>query len=599
MMWNILVLAVSFLLLVFLFWKEISRTNKQRLVWRLLASFVAVASLVFLAIPPFYHGKRSIAAAKEILLLTDGFNKDSLTKYRNPSPQKTLIYTADEAVYQALKSPQIQFVADLGLWRKTIPANTALHVLGFGLKEEELQSLNQQPVRFNAPELPSGIQKLNWTHRLNSSENFRVQGNFLNQTDAKITLILKGLNTSLDSVKIGAKRSMGFSFSTVPKQSGQAVFRLIALSGKDTVENEPIPLIIEPVKTLKVLILSASPDFESRFLKNWLSENAYGVAARSTISKNKTTTAFANMNKLPLEKITPTLLQNFDVLITDASEFSKLSKPEATAVLAQTSRNGLGLIFRADSSNASFINQNFPVYQADNPQKQLNLKLNDAAGMRLSIQADRPSFIRNQPGSQVLVQDEAAHLLASSKLYGSGKLILSTINNTFNWQLSGKTKEYAAFWSMLLSKAAKKTGRKEMVASGIYADKNSMATLQLETAEASVVAKVNGTTVALNQNPAIPFLQEGVFWSDKTGWVPVTTNGKLIQQVYIFENTDWKPLKAIEKINLTQQYSFKFKKNQFKNQPTLNTERIPVAPLWFYLLFLASAAFLWFETKLL
>jgi len=598
-MWNILVLAVSFLLLVFLFWKEISRTNKQRLVWRLLASIVAVVSLVFLAIPPFYHGKRSIAAAKEILLLTDGFNKDSLTKYRNPSPQKTLIYTADETVYQALKSAQIQFVADLGLWRKTIPANATLHVLGFGLKKAELQSLNPQSLRFDVPELLSGISKLNWTQRLNAGENLQVQGNFINQNDFKITLILKGLNTSLDSVKIGAKRSMAFSFSTVPKQSGQAVFRLIALSGKDTIENEPIPLIIEPAKTLKVLILSASPNFESRFLKNWLAENTYGVAARSTISKNKTATAFANMNKLPLEKITPALLQNFDVLIIDASEFGKLNKPEAAAVLAQTSRQGLGLIFRADSSNASFINQNFPVYQADNPQKQLNLKLNDAAGTRLIIPTNRPSFIRNQPGSQVLVQDEAAHLLVNSKLFGSGKVVLSTLNNTFSWQLSGKTKEYAAFWSMLLSKAAKKTRQKETVASTIYADKNSMATLQLQTAEANVAAKVNGTTVALSQNPAIPFLQEGVFWADKTGWVPVTTNGKLIQQVYIFKNTDWKPLKAIEKINLTHQYSLKFKKNQFKNRPTQNTERIPVLPLWFYLLFLASAAFLWFETKLL
>jgi len=287
MMWNILVATASFLLLVFLLWKEVRRKNKLRLTWRLLASVLAVTSLLCLAIPPFYHGKRSMVSNKEILLLTDGFSKDSLNKYRSPSPQKTLIYTADKTVFQTLKSPAVQLVADLGLWRKTIPANTALHVLGFGLKEEELQSLNQQPVRFNAPELPSGIQKLNWTHRLNSGENFRVQGNFLNQTDAKIKLVLKGLNTGLDSIEIGAKRSMGFSFSTVPKQSGQAVFRLIALSGKDTVENEPIPLIIEPAKTLKVLILSASPDFESRFLKNWLSENAYGVAARSTISKKK------------------------------------------------------------------------------------------------------------------------------------------------------------------------------------------------------------------------------------------------------------------------------------------------------------------------
>ncbi|MGI4897256.1 MAG: hypothetical protein ACRYFT_01690 [Janthinobacterium lividum] len=597
MMGNILVLTVSFLLLVFLFWKEIRRTNKQRLVWRLLASFIAVASLIFLAVPPFYHDKRSIATSKEILLLTDGFSKDSLTKYRNTSPQKPVIYTADETVYQTLKSPQIQFVADLGLWRKTIPTNTTLHVLGFGLKEEELQSLKPQPLRFTAPELPSGISKLNWTHRLNAGENFRIQGNFLNQNDSKITLVLKGLNTSLDSVKIGTKRSMDFSFSTVPKQSGQAVFRLIALSGKDTVENEPIPLTIEPAKTLKVLIISASPDFESRFLKNWLAENAYGVTARSSISKNKTATAFANMNKLSLDKITPSLLQNFDVLITDASEFGKLSKPEAAAVLAQTSRNGLGLIFRADSSNASFINQNFPVYQSENPQKQLNLKLNNAAGMRLSIQTDRPSFIRNQLGSQVLVQDEAAHLLVNSKLYGSGKLILSTLNNTFSWQLSGKTKEYAAFWSMLLSKAAKKTGRKENVFARFYADKNSMTPVMLESSNPKTSLKVNGTNVALSQNPAIPFLQEGSFWPEKSGWA--TVNGTASSSIYIFENTDWKALKSTQKINLTKKYVQNFASTQIKTTNQQEKELILIPAILFYLLFLASCTFLWFETKLL
>jgi len=599
MMWNILVVTASSLLLVFLLWKEVRRKNKLRLTWRLLASVLAVTSLLCLAIPPFYHGKRSMVSNKEILLLTDGFSKDSLNKYRSPSPQKTLIYTADKTVFQTLKSPDVQLVADLGSWRKTIPANTALHVLGFGLKEEELQSLNPQPLRFNAPELPSGIQKLNWTHRLNSGENFRVQGNFLNQTDAKIKLVLKGLNTGLDSIEIGAKRSMGFSFRTIPKQSGQAVFRLIALSGKDTIENEPVPLTIEPAKTLKILMLSASPDFESRFLKNWLSENAYGVAARSTISKNKTTTAFANMNKLPLEKITPVLLENFDVLITDASEFGNLSKPEAAAVLAQTSRKGLGLIFRADSSNASFINKNFPVYQADNPQKQLNLKLNDAAGMRLNIQTDHPSFIRNQPGTQTLVQDAASHLLVNSKLYGSGRVVLSTLNNTFTWQLSGKQKEYAAFWSMLLSKAAKKTSRKETLAAPFYADKNSMAQFQLETADAAAMAKVNGTVVSLSQNPEIPFLQEGTFWPDKTGWLPVSNKGNMAGSVYIFENTDWNALKSARKIKATQLYAQQFPAAQLKTQDQQKKEQVFVPPIWFYLFFLTSCTFLWFETKLL
>lgn len=599
MAWNIGVIVLSVLLLVFLFWKEIGRKNKIRLSWRLLASFLAVVSLVCLAIPPFYPGKKSIVADKEILLLTDGFSKDSLNKYRNPSPQKPF-YTADATVFQTLKSPQVHFVADLASWRNTIPVNAALHILGFGLEEDELQSLNKLPLRFDASELPSGISKINWTHRLNAGENFRVQGNFLNQTDSKIKLVLKGLNTGLDSIEIGAKRSMPFSFVSIPKQSARAVFHLLALLGKDTIENEALPLLIEPQKTLKVLMLSASPDFEGRFLKNWLSENSYAVASRSTISKNKTTTSFGNMNKMPLEKITPSLLENFDVLITDATGFSSLSKPEAAAILAQTSAKGMGLIIRADSSaNASFIKEKFAIYPFGNPQKQLNLKLNNEAGLRLTIQTDHPSFIRNQLGTQVLVQDEAAHLVVSSKLYGSGKLLLSTLNNTFTWQLLGKQKEYASFWSMLLSKAAKKISRKENLAYPFFAGKNSMTPLFLETADKTTALKVNGKAVYLSQNPAIPFLQEGTFWPDQTGWLPVSTGGNSANRVYIFNQTDWKALKAAEKIKQTQRYSRQFNIKQQNIQHQQKEQQVFVPPFCFYLLFLLSCSFLWTETKFL
>ncbi len=599
MAWNIGVIVVSVLLLVFLLWKEAGRKNKLRLAWRLLASVLAVASLVCLAVPPFYHGKRSMVSDQEILLLTDGFNKDSLNKYRNVSPQKPF-FTADQTVFQALKSPDVHFIADMGLWRNTISASTSLRILGFGLEEDELQSLTQMLVRFTAAELPSGIQKINWTHRLNAGENFKAQGLFLNQSDSKIKLILKGLGTGLDSTEIGAKRSMAFSFVNIPKQSGHTVFRLVALSGKDTVENEALPLWIEPQKTLKVLMLAASPDFESRFLKNWLAENTYGVAVQSTISKNKTTTTFANMNKLPLEKITPALLGNFDVLITDATAFGNLSKPEAAVVLAQTSAKGMGLIIRADSSaNASFIGKNFVLYQPDNPPKQLNLRLKDAAGTGSIIQTDHPFFIRNQPNTQILVQDEASHLLVNSKLYGSGKLILSTLNNTFTWQLSGKQKEYGTFWTMLLSKAAKRTSRKENLYTNFFAGKNSMTPLFLETTDQTKTLKVNGQAVYPSQNPLIPFLQKGIFWPGQTAWLPVSTNSNATDWVYIFENTDWKLLKAEQKAKRTRQYARQFDTNRQNLQNQQKDVQVFVPSFWFYLVFLLSCTYLWLETKLL
>lgn len=600
MTWNIFAIAASVLLLFFLCWKEIRRPNKSRLVWRLLASFVAVFSLVFLAVPPSFKGKKSIVSSNEILLLTDGFNKDSLDKYRNLVPRKPKIFTADEALFRSIKTADVHFIPDFDQWKKEIPANTAVRILGFGLNEDELQNLRPLTVRFNAPELPSGITVANWTSRLNAGETFKVQGNFISQSEGKIKLLFKTLGTNLDSTEIAAKNSIGFSFSAIPKQSGRAVFRLVALSGKDTLENDALPLIIDPAKTLKVLMLSASPDFENHFLMNWLGENEYAVAARSKVSKNKTATAFINLNKLSLEKITPALLQNFDVLISDATEFGNLSQPETAAVLAQMSRNGLGLILRADSSNASFIHKNFSLEPSQDPKKDLNLKLNDASGTRLNIQTDHPSFIKNQPGTQVLVQDNSGRLMATSKLYGSGKLILSTLNNTFSWQLAGKKKDYAAFWSVLLSKAARKTDSKENLTSPFYMDKNSMSILKLASATTGkATLQVDNEAVALEQVPAIPFLWKGRFWPRQSGWLPALINGRPSEYIYVDENPSWKTYSAAKNIRKTLAFVQNSNGNQKKDQNQQQNELILISPFWFYLFFLLSCAFLWFETKLL
>jgi hypothetical protein len=596
MAWNFSVIAVSVLLLVFLLWKEISRKNKSRIIWRVLASVLAIFSLICLAVPPFYHGKRSINASQEIVLLTAGFSKDSLNKYQNSTP----VYTADAEIYKTSKSLKIHFLTDLDLSGNAAIRNKTVHILGFGLQEDELAASQNFPVRFNLTELPSGIQKINWTNRLKAGESFRVQGNFRNQTDGEVKLVLKGSNTGLDSIKIGTKRSMLFSFQTIPKESGRALFELLALSGKDTLENEVLPVTIEPQEKLKVLMLSASPDFETRFLKNWLAENAYEVAARSTISKNKITTDFANLEKFPLEKITPSVLQKFDVLVTDAAEFSNLSKPEAAGILTQVSAKGMGLLIRADSAaDASFIKQNFTIYTADRPQKELNLKLNDVNGTRLKIQSDRPAFIRNQPNTQTLVQDEAAHVLVNSRLYGSGKLLLSTLNNTFSWQLLGRQKDYSLFWSMLLAKAAQKTHRKENIYTELFAGKNSMTKVYVETANRSATLKINQQTFALNQHPAIPFLQEATFWPDRSGWFPIITQNNIENWVYIVKNNSWNTLKAAEKTKRTLQYARQFSAKRQNVQNQQKNELVFVPAIWFYLLFLLSCAFLWAETKLL
>ncbi len=115
---------------------------------------------------------------------------------------------------------------------------------------------------------------------------------------------------------------------TTPAQRGRAVYTLAvvamggrrgaAVAGGDTLEREDIPVEVKQGRSLRVLLLAASPDFENTFLSGWLSGQGDAVASRTTVSKDKYQVGFANMAERALDVLTPALLEGFDVGIADS-----------------------------------------------------------------------------------------------------------------------------------------------------------------------------------------------------------------------------------------------------------------------------------------
>src|SRR6185503_19616373 len=107
--WNYIVVCLSLLLLAILLWWEIRRGNKTRLVGRVMATTLMVASLAAITLPIAYTC-RSAAGSKEGIFLTEGYDPDSAR-----------IYLSSGVEVKDLKDLHV----------------SALHVLGYGLTEEE------------------------------------------------------------------------------------------------------------------------------------------------------------------------------------------------------------------------------------------------------------------------------------------------------------------------------------------------------------------------------------------------------------------------------------------------------------------------------
>ena len=473
-LWNDMVIGICLLLAALLLWKEFRRPDRSRLTLRLAATVLAVAGLAGLILPFSFTRKTNAIRQKE----------------KKPPP-------------------------------------FAAH---------------------------TGIVSISWQQKLLPGEKLRIQGNLYNASGKAVKLILCDDNTILDSTVIDTGMHMGrgdFELHSIPAQSGRAVYHLVALQyegtgsarggaavagsgdgrdvaaaagsvggggiAADTLEQEDIPVEVLPVKKLTILLLASSPDFENRFLARWLSQNDHMVAMRTAISKDKYDKAYLNMPAVSLDRLTPALLDKFDVLIADAEALRSVGVPELTCLRRQVAEKGLGVIIRADSAGVGW---------------------SSAAGLAVVKDSSQQFYIQESPGTQPLVRDSLSRIVAGGGLYGAGKLLLITRNDMYTRLLAGDKKEYTGWWSLLLQTAAREADPVEewrWVPALPRVGEPVRVLLQTNAAglpqgEFGAVEGEGGgdagagdpaggvRAVYLGQHPLLPFRWEGRYWPEAAGW---------------------------------------------------------------------------------
>ncbi|MDN3588964.1 hypothetical protein QWY86_19970 [Pedobacter aquatilis] len=582
-------------MLIFLSYKEISRKDKSRLTWRILASIFAVASFLFLLIPLKYKTvvKQNL---NEINLLTEGTEIDTALKIQGNR------YSLASYKYLELKNIKTVQIPDLAYFLKSHPEINKINLYGYGFSASELENIKGLQIDFHQSERISGIISANWPSKLKVTEKFQIQGIYKNTEKASIKLLLKGLGKSIDSINVKPNTETNFSFKSQPKQIGKAIFNLIALNGKDTISNEPVPFVVNEQPEMKVLILASFPDFEYKFLKKWLFDNHYPLAFRGKISKDKYTTDYLNLSNLSLNTINSSTLKQFDVLIIDEDELSVLSAGEKASI--QTAmNNGLGVIIRISNSKSSgFLSDKFARFESPiQKDKGLISTYKDEAAKLSKLPVDQSLFLNPSENSQSIIIESTGKILAASKINGLGKLTASTLASSYNWMLSGKELDYATYWSALLSKTAQT--KAENLALRTQPDfpiveQKMNIIIDLPESNKIPAIKMNDLKLPPIQNMELPFQWMVTDWPNTKGWNTLKIN-QAIEELFIFAKQDWQTLRNHKKTQQTIQFIQNTKNQPIKNTISEQSTENEVSKWWFFTLFLLSAGFLWVESRIL
>lgn len=609
-LWNDTIIGSCLLLLGWLLWKEFRRTNRLRLPARISASVISVISLACLALHLSYTAKKEGGAVgKEGVLLTEGYDPDSL---------RQLLQTVRTDGGGAMAAGEIKVFSAKGgsVSMEGLNRLSKLHVLGYGLTRKEWAILQPPPLIFHPSPFPAGILSISWKQKLTPGEKERIQGRVCVVPGKPLKLLLTGMGLPLDSVIIAA--GAHFELTTTPAQSGRSVYRLWVLGGggvrggdvyTDTLEQESLPVEVLPAQKLKILLLASSPDFENTFLVNWLSRSGHAVATRTIISKGKSDKAFLNMPETALDPLTPSVLDKFDLVIADAAALASGDAMEGTFLRRQVAEKGMGLIIKADSTTegsgnpggaegsgaaAGFYKNLFPLEVVKDSTQRL--------------------YIKERPGTQALLRDSSTRILVSSGLYGSGKLLFTTLNSTYSRMLSGEKKEYAAYWSQLLQKATRSAGPEEEwqftpdlpqvnepVEALLQTDKKGLPQGQFNPAQQHVY---------LAQAPLLPFQWQGTYWPAAAGWQSAATLQGEPCWWYAWSGEDWRNVHRRQRGEETWEYiaaqavlreQTALKQAVGDRDPATQADdsgQVPVSRTWFYVLFILSCLFLWVERKI-
>ena len=584
------------LLLLWLAWR---RPNRQRLALRLVASVVAGISLTLLVFPPTTQQAINPSTA---ILLTEGYNQDTIEALLQQQEAKPTIYTLETEADNAAT------LTNLYTLRQQQPGLQTVHLFGYGLQEQQLHALEGIQLVPHLSDSPAGVRAVKWPQEIKLGEPITVAGKYKSKSK-NTKLYLHAAGQLRDSAEISTDSTYTFNLNYTPKQTGRYVYTLLTKMGEKVDTLGQVPVQVTAQQQLSILLLASAPSFEFKFLKNHLAEQQHKVAFRTTVSKGINQTEWVNMAKADVSRITPKLLQNFDVVITEPQALQSMSAGERATLQRAVTEGGLGVLTiatePANNRSTSFFTgfQSKRLSQQDTRSTRANW-----FGSGASINA-APYTLTSTTAVTGLVTEQGNSLLAGAKKAGWGKVAMSFVPQTFPWQLEGKDEVYASYWASLLSAIAKEQVKekfwqvekpqvpqpdKPVILS--YTDYTMAAGVSLSTATLTSLSDSASINLPLAQHIHQPEKYNGTFWPRQSGWHKVETANAAPYFFFVQEPSDWEHESIAARKAATEDFVTQHTINPAKSVIAYKEE--PVSLIWFFALFVLSSGFLWLEEKL-
>lgn len=567
------VILIGLVLWAVFIWKEWSQRKEQRFWVKLITAFLAIASLAMIVLKP---GTWQKSAGGKGVILTEGYRPEQLDSL------KSIYKSIQTEAYS--KGRTLSIVEDVD----------SLFLLGHGLAPFDFWQVEDESVAFLGGETVAGWTDISYKTEIPLGEVLSVNAKYSKPKEGHWAILTDNGGNPLDSLLFEKGQEQVLQFNAKPKAGGQFVYHLLEKNNKgDMVSDEPLPIQVLEGEPLKILIVNTFPTFETKYLKNFLTEKGHEVLARTQLTKGKYKFEYFNGASNPIYGFTEESLKDYDLLIIDTGSYTGLGSASKAAMEKVAKMNGLGI----------FIQPNESLFRLSENQSPLQFNRDFVTETSLGEPAQTLQKYPYDFQQDVRVQEILVDSLAVAAYIPveKGKMGTTVLQNTYQLVLDGSDGLYANIWSQILNSIVR--GQDRVV--------EWKAVTQIprpdQPFEFELRTSLNNLEVKTGEGANIPLLQDGLVsnkWTGavyplKAGWNKLEISKDTIAHYsyYVFDENHHK--------TLSQSETLKSNFRQFGAQNTFNTSVSaskktlkPISPFWFYALLLLCLGWLWLEPKL-
>lgn len=479
-----------------------------------------------------------------------------------------------------------------------------LHVVGWGLEPERWAELDPRAidVTVHPTGAPAGFTRVVWTTHPALGEGLEIEGRVGGVPRGAMVALLDPAGR-VDSARIGEDGV--FHIDAQPSGTGRQLYVLQA--GSIAPETLAVDVMTPPER--RMLILAGTPTFETVALRDWLARRGGQIAIRTAVSRDRYRTEFVNRDRgvgPALTPLTERLLSQFDIVQIDGRSLAGLTAAERATLRRAVTERGLGMLIVPDTvvfdRGLRFSDRDFFLDFALRRVGDLEDRNVRPAWGGATLRAaptpvvSAPYALEDRFGVEALMSDGAGGTAAQVATRGAGRVGISLVQGSGRWLRNGRRDLYAAYWSTLLAAVSGDRSHSgpfvETAGPWLAHQAMEIGTLEPNEPSVAVVRSPSGIldSVFLAPDRFSPEEGRGVYWPRETGWHTLSAaGGARGQSFYVQSAAAWRARQASERLDTMARHVMA----QPEARPDLQTASVPIPRIWFFGLFVFSAAVLW------